>query len=261
MSLRNKTIVVTRRPDQAAEMRAEITGRGGRAVVIPMIEIAPPPSWDACDSALGRLRSYDAIAFTSANAVRAFFDRCREREADRSMLETRVLYAVGPQTQRALEEEGCTAAALPTHYSATGLAAYLSSRGVRGQSILLPRGDSALEDLPRALAEAGAVIEPVTVYSTRPPAADRGRELAGLLESGSCDVIAFASPSAVHHCAALLAPLTLAAVRRRAAIAVIGPTTERAVRVEGTEPDIVAREATARGLIDAIERYFSGQPA
>jgi len=261
MSLRNKTVVVTRRPDQAEEFVSLVAEKGGRTVVIPMIDIGPPPSWEACDAALGRLESYDAIAFTSANAVHAFVARCRQQAVDRSLLERCPLYAVGPQTGRALEEEGYSMRALPGNYSAMGLARHLSDLGMRGKHILLPRGDVAFEDLPRALAQAGADVHSVTVYATHPPPAARARELSDLLAAGGCDAIAFASPSAVHHCAALLAPMTLAEVRRRAAIAVIGPTTARAVREEGTEPDIVSPESTGRGLVDAIERYYSEQPA
>ena len=48
---------------------------GGQAVLEPMIRLLPPADPGPADSALARLGSYDALVFTSANAVR-FSVRC-----------------------------------------------------------------------------------------------------------------------------------------------------------------------------------------
>jgi uroporphyrinogen-III synthase len=37
---------------------------------------------------------------------------------------------------------------------------------------------------------------------------------------------------------------------------VIGPTTEKAVIELGFPADIVAKESTAKGIVDAIEKFF-----
>jgi uroporphyrinogen-III synthase len=75
--------------------------------------------------------------------------------------------------------------------------------------------------------------------------------------NGEFDVLTFASPSAAANFAALCGPDDLAGVRRRAKIAVIGPTTADAVRNAGLPVDIIAGEATAAALVRGIEEYYN----
>ena len=58
MSLRNKTILVTRQEEQSREFVTAIEQRGGSALLFPMIRIMDPDSWVACDAAIERLDSH-----------------------------------------------------------------------------------------------------------------------------------------------------------------------------------------------------------
>ena len=74
---------------------------------------------------------------------------------------------------------------------------------------------------------------------------------------GNIDVVTFASPSAAINFAGALPAGDLHALMSKAHIAAIGQTTADAVRNLGAEPDIVAKESSARGLAEAIAAYYS----
>jgi uroporphyrinogen-III synthase len=113
MSLKGKTVLVTRPRDQAASLVREIERRGGRAVVFPAIEITEPDSWSACDEALRRLTAFDAVVFTSTNGVRKFFERLDVLGISRQLPAHMHVVAVGRTTQAELEARGCAVHMIP----------------------------------------------------------------------------------------------------------------------------------------------------
>ena len=46
------TVLVTRAAHQAGDLVRAIEERGGKAAVLPTIDILPPASWSACDEAI-----------------------------------------------------------------------------------------------------------------------------------------------------------------------------------------------------------------
>ena len=67
--LQGKRILVTRPTDQAAGLASQIAARGGEAACFPLIDIAPPVSWQATDDAIARLEAFVLVIFVSPNAV------------------------------------------------------------------------------------------------------------------------------------------------------------------------------------------------
>ena len=255
MTLRNRKILITRQQEQAGEMIREIEIRGGTPVVVPMIGTGPPGSWTECDAAIGRLGTYDALIFTSVNAVESFVGRTRELGVPASSLAQVRSVAVGEATASALRGNGLTVVLVPEKFAGASLASALGET-LSGKRVLLPRGNIARETVPDALREAGAIVETVTVYVTSGPGLmDRGSFVRRVL-SGEFDVLTFASPSAAVNFGTLFRAEELRAVRDHARIAVIGPSTADAVRGLGLEADIVARESTARGLVLCIDEYY-----
>jgi uroporphyrinogen-III synthase len=252
MSLSGATILVTRSPEQAASMARMIEERGGVPVLFPALAVGPPPSWHACDEALARIASFDAVVFPSVNAVEGFFGRCRERGIADDSLCRLPLYAIGPATREALEGIGLAVRGVPREFSAAGLVDLL--RGAPLRRVLIPRGTRGRAELVEALAAAGMDVTPVVVYDSAPSAGDPA--VRDRLVSGGIDVLTFASPSAVEGVASAIRPATLAGIRGTTAIAVIGPTTLDAVRRAGSDADIVPSESTVPAMLDAIEHYL-----
>ncbi len=255
MSLAGATVLVTRSPGQAASMARMIEERGGVPVLFPALAVGPPPSWEACDDALGRLGAFDAVVFPSVNAVNGFFGRCRELRVGQGSLQRLALYAIGPATRDAIERSGFSVRAVPGEFSAAGLLDLL--RGASFRRVLLPRGSRGRAGLAEGLLAAGKEVEPVVVYDSVPSAG--GAAARDRLVAGGIDVLTLASPSAVEGVVAAIEPATLAGIRRSTAIAVIGPTTLDAVRRAGSDADIVPAESTVPAMLDAIEHYLERQ--
>ena len=101
LPLSGKTIVVTRRKEQAKEFSELLEQQGAAVILFPAVEIAEPSSWNECDTALERLSEYSGIIFTSTNAAEYFFRRGTERrKSDRVSCR---LYAVGDKTKEKIE--------------------------------------------------------------------------------------------------------------------------------------------------------------
>lgn len=255
MGLNGRTILITRQREQSGELAEEIDKRGGRSVVIPMIRISDPESWRECDAALDRLSAYQAIVFTSTNGVEGFFRRIEQRGIDSATLSNTSLYPVGEKTGEEIEKRGFRVRHVPDEFSADGLIEYFKQNEVRGRRFLLVRGNLGRDDLRKALVSLGAEVDAVEVYRNNPPDESAVRELKQCLNSG-CDVVIFASPSAVKNFNAVISTSGLRQLSRKAKIAVIGPTTRDAAELLRFHVDIEAKEFTGRGLIEAIDEYY-----
>lgn len=254
--LRDKTVLVTRRAEQARVLVNEIEKEGGLALLFPTIAIGPPESWGECDDAIERLETYDGILFTSVNAVEAFLQRCHVRGLRDDLLRSLKVFAVGGKTGLALEEFGLRVSDIPRNFNAAALAEMLKGTDIRGKRFLFPQGNIARDELRLQLSESGAQVDSVVVYRTVMP--DQG-EIAPVIEglrSGAIDVITFASPSAVTNFVHMPGADLLTAIPPATRIAVMGRTTAAAAREAGLRVDIIAHESTSAGLVAAIAEYY-----
>jgi uroporphyrinogen-III synthase len=256
MSLKNKSILITRQREQSAEFIADVERRGGRAVFLPMITIQEPESWEECDRALQQLKMYDSLIFTSTNSVDKFMQRCLLKAIEPALLRRFDVYAVGEKTRRAVEERGIAVKAIPEEYSAVGLAEYFRTMHLNGKRFLYPRGDLGNADLVKSLIRQGASVDPVIVYRNTGPDEIDAELVYRRLVNGEIDVITFASPSAAINFVKLFPLERMALMHKRTKIAAIGPTTTDALTNLGVRVDIVARKSTIDGLLDTIEEHY-----
>lgn len=125
--------------------------------------------------------------------------------------------------------------------------------------VLIPRALVARDALPEMLRRAGAEVDVVAAYETRPVSAERAEKLRALLTSGGVDVVLFTSGSTVSSLCELLGP-DAAALLAKVTVGSIGPVTSRALEERGVAQDVTARKYTVAGLLDALEAHFSGHP-
>jgi len=246
-----RRVLVTRAPEQSGELVAALAHAGAEAVLCPLIRLAEPGDPSALDAALGRLADYDAIVFTSANAVRFTAQRAQQRGVALATVRGRVI-CVGPATAQAALDAGLPVhRAPPARYDAEAVLAQLLAEGdVRDRRFLVPRSDLARDVLPDGLRAAGAEVDAVVAYRNALAEVDRDW-LRGELVAGRLDVLTFASPSAARRlCALLDAPARRAA--ERCTVAAIGPVTARALASEGLPAQVVAQSATAAGLVEEL---------
>ncbi len=249
-----KRVLVTRSREQAGSLSALLREYGADPVEVPVLETVPPESYDAMDSAIARLESYDWIVFTSVNGVKSFLDRLESLALDvRALGRTRIA-AIGPATAQELRRYHLKVDLVPSEYVAEAVAAALLSTGVEGRRMLLPRADLAREALAVELERAGALVDNVVAYRTVPARSDMGR-LREQLSAGEIDVVTFASSSTVRYLVAALGEDALPLLSR-STIACIGPITADTAREMGLQVDVMAGEHTIPGLVKALSEVL-----
>ncbi len=252
LPLFGKRILVTRSRHQAGALSRLLSERGARPVELPAIDIQPIVDTTEFDQAISRLDRYNWIIFTSVNGVEIFFKRLYSLKQDARALHSLKIGVIGPATAKALEQKGIIPDYCPAIYTGEGLIAGLKSWNIKGERFLLPRADIADKALTEGITRLGAEVHEIAVYRTV-PVADAVSELKKLLASGEIDVVTFTSSSTVSN---LVAALGDKSKKNDVIIACIGPKTADTVAGAGFKADIVAREHTIPGLIEAIEEYF-----
>src|SRR5258708_23689289 len=71
-------ILTTRASRQSGGLAKPLREMGAEVVEIPTIEIKPPRSYKALDSALRKISEYDWLILTSVNGVEALFSRLKK---------------------------------------------------------------------------------------------------------------------------------------------------------------------------------------
>lgn len=247
-------VLVTRTRQQASTLAEALSAEGAQPVLLPAIEIAHRADPDAVSAAIEALRArdYQWIAFTSANAVEAWFDLVREAGQDARLFAGARIAAVGDATSRALEARGLSADLVPSRSSGEGVTEALLEHGVGGARILVPRAEGADPALVERLRAAGAAVDEVTLYLAAPPAAPPPEVLAAV-RAGEIDAVTFTSSSTVRNLAALLDG-DLHGLRG-AVVACIGPQTAAAALEAGLPPHVVSGEPSVDALVGALRRY------
>jgi uroporphyrinogen III methyltransferase / synthase len=253
-----RRIVVTRPRGQAGALADLLEERGAEVIAFPTIAIAPPPDPAPLARAVATAASYDWIVFTSANGVRAFFERFASEGRDVRELARARLAAIGPETAAALGARLLRAAIVPADYRAEGLLAALADEDVRGRLVLLPRAAGARAILPEELRRRGAAVDEVIAYQAVVPT---GADVAGLraaLVSGTIDALTFTSSSTVRNFVALLGAADVARLVRngRPVVAAIGPVTADTAMELGIRVDVTPSAYTVAALAAALADHF-----
>lgn len=250
-------VLVSRAKKQASVLSSALRELGCQVIEIPFIEIRKPSSYQALDSALRNVSTYDWLILTSVNGVNALFERMAKKGLDRSALAHLKIAAIGPATRKAIEEHGLRVTVTPKEYVAESVVAALHRR-VKGKRVLLVRARVARDVIPRELCKAGALVDVVEAYETGAPKSSEKRLRGVLVGSRKPHAITFTSSSTVRNFVRLLglrsarAALKKAASHRGIHSASIGPVTSATLREFGLPVDIEAREYTISGLVAAI---------
>jgi len=253
--LAGKRVLVTRARAQASQLAAALRAAGAEPIEIPAIAIVPPHSYAHIDAAIGALKDFDWLIFTSANAVQVFCERALYAGVHPATYGLK-LAAVGPATAAAVRDAGMKVALVPQKFVAESLLAELRPL-VGGESVLLVRAEVARDVLPHGLREAGAEVTVADAYRNELPAGSvsRLRELFGdnkLIPHA----ITFTSSSTARNAHTLLLAADVI-VPAETVLASIGPVTSATMRELGWTPTVEATEATIPGLVMALEEYYS----
>jgi uroporphyrinogen III methyltransferase/synthase len=250
-----KRVVVTRSRDQASVFADMLIDRGATTIEFPTIDVVPPASWAELDSAIDAIDSYQWVIFTSANAVRFFFERLRSSGKDIRRLKGVSICAVGPKTAESIEQYGLRADLVPSEFKAEGVLAALGGVSVKGQKFLIPRAKVAREIIPDKLRGLGAEVTVATAYENVRPTSDVDR-VRKLFHDKKIAAVTFTSSSTVHNFVDILGQKEYKSLLDGVTVACIGPVTAKTAEEYGMRTDIMPKEYTIPAFVDAMVEYF-----
>jgi len=247
-------VLVGRAKHQAGALSAELKKRGAQVVEIPFIEIRQHKSFKPLDAAVKNLDTYDWLILTSVNGVEALFSRLKKLRIPPAKLAHLQVAAIGPATQREIENHGLKVTVTPEKYVAESVVDALKDR-TQGKRVLLVRAKVARDVLPNELKKAGAKVDVAEAYETHVPKGAKAK-LNRLFSNDSSrpDIVTFTSSSTATNFLALLEKDHWHGLRE-IWLASIGPVTSDTLRHAGFKPNIEALEYTMEGLALAIAKH------
>jgi uroporphyrinogen-III synthase len=220
----NGRIWVTRAEPGASATAGRLRALGLEPLVSPVLEVRPLEAAIDTDKAA-------ALAFTSANAVRAF----AAREPGRAL----PVFAVGEATAQAALEAGF-AAVESADGDVAALARLIAAR--KPGLVLNPTAAEPAQDLAALLAPAGVAVRTAALYESVP-----AEPASALAELDAITTVLVHSPKAARRLAARLDPSALA----RLDFACISEAAARPL-LEAGAPARVAASSTEAALLELV---------
>jgi uroporphyrinogen-III synthase len=247
-------ILTTRASKQSGGLAAPLREMGAEVIEIPTIEIKPPTSYKALDAALKNIAKYDWLILTSVNGVEALFARLKKLRVAPEKLAHLQVAAIGPATQREIENNGLEVAVTPDRYVAEAVVEALKGK-TQAKRVLLVRAKVARDVLPTELRKSGAKVDVAEAYETHVPKGAKAK-LNRLFSNDTSrpDIVTFTSSSTATNFLALLEKDHWHGLRE-IWLASIGPVTSDTLRQAGFKPNIEALEYTMEGLTLAICKH------
>jgi uroporphyrinogen III methyltransferase/synthase len=254
LPLAGKRILITRAREQASSFAAVLEAAGAEVVEFPTITFTAPESWAPLDAAIGRLREYRWVIFTSANGVRFFWQRLQAAGRDIRDLAGITVCAIGPATAAALHSLGIRADIVPTEFKAEALVEAIGTDDLRGSRVLLARAAESREVIPEELTRRGALVDVVPAYRTVKDAPDT-EGLRTMLRDGKIHAVTFTSSSTVKHFLDLVGE-EAGELLKSVVVASIGPITAETAARHGIVSHVVPENYTIPALADALVKHF-----
>jgi uroporphyrinogen III methyltransferase/synthase len=248
-----KSIVTTRDAAGNTDFSAKIIEKGGNPVGFETMRIKSLTDSNDFLRMLAKIGQYDWVIFTSGNGVSVFFDALKSLGRDARVFSSAKIAAIGSRTAEQLGTFGIKADFVPDVFTGKELGRQLIGfTNLRDKKILLLRSKLASNELVEILAEAGAQVDNVAIYTAVTAKSDSARLADGIRE-GSVDWLTFASPSSVDNFFEQIDGEMVNSSNVR--VASVGPVTSERLRELGIKIDVTAKEHTLDGLLDAMEEH------
>ncbi|MGB3208462.1 MAG: uroporphyrinogen-III synthase [Crinalium sp.] len=251
--LAGKTILVTRSAGQSSQFSDRLKREGATVIEMPTLEIGHPSSWEALDSAIANLNTFDWLILTSANGVEYFFARLGAQGIYTYALANLKIAVVGKKTAVYLKQHGIQADFIPPDFTADSLVEHFPEQ-LAGKKVLFPRVETGgREVLVKELTAKGAEVIEVAAYESRCPSAI-AHDALDALQRQQVDIITFASSKTVKNFYQLVEAAGGVSLNP-VAIASIGPQTSETCHQLLGKVDIEAEEYTLEGLTQAVIQW------
>ena len=220
---------IERANERLSRLGADVNG-------IPLVRISE--NRERLSEAVCALSDYDALAFTSANGVRAFFDALSRNRTDIRTLSAKRFAVIGSATAAALEKHGIFADIVPEEFNAECLAKALAARADIGNLLIL-RAEKGSEKLNEILDSHGVKYSDVKIYDTVSTGAEGYRIDSDFLVFGSSFGVSSFFESGF-------------SVSEKTAVAAIGEKTAETLKEHGVTEILTARRSDIDGIAEII---------
>ncbi|HZM82061.1 MAG TPA: uroporphyrinogen-III synthase [Candidatus Limnocylindrales bacterium] len=248
-------VLVPRTKEQAGAMSARLRAYGAIPCEVPTIAVEPPRTPAQMERAIKGLVDgrYAWVIFTSANAVRAVWEKFAEHGLDARHFGGVKIACIGEATADAVRAFGIQPELIPAgDQSSEGLLAEFAPFDEVFDPvgrILLPRADIATETLAAGLTERRWEVDDVTAYRTV-RAAPPPEEIRNAIKSGGFDAVLFTSSSTVRNLVGIAGK-----PHQRTVVSVIGPKTAETAVEFGLRVDVQPENASVPDLVEALAEY------
>lgn len=252
-SLKNKTILVTKKKATVEKYFYQLKDEGANIIYFPTIKVIPKYDSFELTDAINRFAEYDYLIFTSSNAVKVLAEIIKSSSLDLTNIK---VAAVGEKTSEECSSNGIKVDILPDEFSSKGLIKTFSKFDLNGKKIFIPCSSLSNEDLKFGLMELGAEVDLVHVYDV---VSNDLSELAKEYEeiaSRQPNIYVFTSPSSFNNFIRLIKINDISNYFVNKIICAIGSTTEKAIESYGIDVHIVPRTYSLSGVAEAIIKYF-----
>jgi uroporphyrinogen-III synthase len=200
--LQGQRIGVTRPAAQAGALARMIAAQGGAALLLPLLEIAPPDDPQPLRQAIARLGDYACAIFISPNAVTFSLSQILAAGPWPSGLQAA---AIGPGSAAQLTSAGLVNVVSPAdRFDSEALLELpvFQAGAVSGTRILILRGNGGRELLAETLRQRGAKVDAVTCYHRSAPV--DAAPIVSLLCNRQLDALTISSSEGLRNLLALL---------------------------------------------------------
>ncbi len=242
--------MITRPEHQAGELERHIADAGGIPYIYPLLSIQPAAELQTLAPILNHLDHYQLAIFISPNAVTFGMELIH---AHGGLPLTMRTATVGQGSARLFREvSGEQVDYCPvTDFSSEGLLALPALQQVRGQRILIFRGQSGRGKLADSLRERGADVHYMPVYQRQPAKCDAG-QLRDAIRQKKIDIISLTSPDALNHLFSLVEAERLTAMP----FIVINARLARCLQERGVTGEmIVSPQASDAGILETLQQW------
>jgi len=163
-------VLVTRPAHQADGLCAALEQLGARCIRFPVMEISTPADNSNLNDIIAHLDDYDLAVFISPNAVEKAIAAI---SSQREMPENLHLAAVGRTSAKTLDKAGYSPDIFPkTRFNSEALLEMPQMQNVKGQRIVIFRGEGGRELLAETLKQRGAEVDYAECYRRTLPDAN-----------------------------------------------------------------------------------------
>ncbi len=249
-------VLVTRPAGEASDtLCAAIKAAGYQVYNQPLLELTALPQLSAAQRQLVlHLDLYQHVIFISANAVR--FGMALVEDFWPQLPVGLHWYAIGAATAAALERFGIAAITPGSAMSSEGLLAVRALQNVRGQRVLIIKGEGGRDTLTQELTRRGAAVDDLACYRRSCPSLPTAA-LAAKLVQWNIDVIMLSSGEGLANLLLLLSPSETTKLNHTGLI-VPSQRVARMAQDAGFVRIVIAENASDMAMLHALQEWRAG---